>query len=188
MEIVTLITNNMNDLNSLKLEISRFFGFRKKQILKTIDRSLLNSKANTKHLNRFSIQIPNQGLDFKRSLEVNKSVVSATLPIETFTLSETFDLLFNENMSTGLCRVFNSQKEVHLSIIKHFWFDSCVTFQVFFNILLAPINGKQWVTENDFLRSIEATHSKNMCRAFVPEKDERKFSSGMRIQQFLCDC
>jgi hypothetical protein len=187
MEIVTLSTNNKEDFKSLKLEILRFLAFRRMAESQESDEVFIKRKENGKHPNRFTIQIPNENLNFLHYPVYNRSVVSATLPRENFTLSDTFYSLFEENMSTGLCRLNNSQKEVHISLLKHFWLDSSVTFQVFYNILLAPLNNKQWITQSDFLRSIEATHSKNMCRAFIPEKNERKFSSGMRIQQFLCD-
>jgi hypothetical protein len=185
MEIVPL-NAKYKQLVKVKIQILRYIGLVKKKILQEKEEVLIGHTTKHKTMYRYTVQIPN-GLNFKEDFnELTRSVASATLRPEIFNLSDSFDSLFEKHTPTGLCKLVNSTKQVHIGLIKQFWLETCVSCQVFYNILQAPLNNKTWVTCIDFLRSIEATHSKNICRAFVPEKQEHKFGSSMRIQQFLC--
>lgn len=143
----------------------------------------VNSKSGYRHSMNISTMTTRNCLLIS---QMSKSMVEPTFISDSFSLNDVFTALFESSKHSDLVRVCKNEKEIHLVLLKRFWFSSCVMLQVFYNILLAPLQKKEWVNCMDFLRSIEATYQKNVLSSFVHSKDLKKFSENMRIQQFLC--
>jgi len=174
--------------SELKTQILKYLGYQVKKSLESqYDSPNSIPPPGSKYLYRHSMQLAPVSIDrdINKSL-TSKTMLSATSPCDSFYLTDIFNTLYESNKHSQLVRLNKDQKEVHISLLKKFWFNSCVTFQVFYNMLLAPIKNKDWISSIDFLRSIEATHQKNVFRPFMPEKSDQKFNEGMRIQQFVC--
>ena len=107
MEIVTL-NAKYKQLDQVKAQILRFIGLKEKKFLLEKEEVLICHATKHKSMYRYTVQIPS-GLNFKvDSNDLARSVASATLKPEIFKLSESFDSLFEEHTSTGLCRLSNS--------------------------------------------------------------------------------
>lgn len=177
----------MTDLE-LKIQILKYLGHQlKKSLDLQFDHPHPIPASGSRHLYRHSMQLAPVSIERDNTKSQNsKTMLSATSPSDSFYLTDIFNTLYESNKHSEFVRINKDLKEVHISLLKKFWFNSCVTFQVFYNMLLAPIKNKDWINGTDFLRSIEATHQKNVFRPFVPEKSDQKFNEGIRIQQFLC--
>jgi hypothetical protein len=174
--------------DDLKKEILKYIGF----ILKSSDCKKLNNDTFAGEKNffmyRYSLAtfrvVENKNLAY--STMANEPVPLSHKKKEPFTIDGIFVSLKNKYADTGFVRMSNKVTEIHIYVIKQYWFDCCVSFQGFFNMLMAPMQGKTWVNCEDFLRSIEAVHQRNICRIFLPPKEEKKISMNLKIQKFLC--
>lgn len=181
----------MTDIHDLKKKILQFIGFRKKRALMVFDELVL--------VEEISQTDPNSTRTFSHPAVDRESFILSCLPsqsvlfpckdTDSFSLKAVFDSIKDRFSSTGLIRIDGNrnESEIHISIITQFWLDCFVAFQVFLNTLLAPIRDKQWVQYEDFVKSIDAVHQKNVCRAFFSSKQDKKFSSTVRVQKLLCN-
>ena len=83
-------------------------------------------------------------------------------------------------------RIIKNKEFIHTSLIIRFWLDCYVSSQVFLSMLMAPLKDKEWLSFEDFTKSIETINQRNVFRAFFSEKEDKKFATTMRIQKLLC--
>ncbi|OMJ68293.1 hypothetical protein SteCoe_34305 [Stentor coeruleus] len=183
------MTNNIDEvIKEVRIQLLRYIGFKKKadpeaeQVLYFTTHS--DERKYFSH--RYSLSVPKS---LERSKVAFVSMNSSGLLqqiIKEINFQDTFEELIGRYISTGLVKIVNNTYEIHVSVIKRHWLDCAVSFQVFFTMLQAPLHGKEWVTFNDYLRSIEAAHQKNIVNAFLSSKHKKKLGVMMRIQKLLC--
>ena len=177
----------------LKRQMLRFMGFKKKVLRRDVEEVVIffDSRSVEKDLHtlRYSLAVP-------RSVERSNTAfmtmndqnfLRQNCRKKEFRMENTFNVLQEIAKEAGLYRITSNVSEIHIVIVKKYWFDCCVSFQIFFNVLLAPVQGKEWVSCEDFMRCMEAIHQKNVFRGFFSEKQDKKLSNMMRFQKFLCN-
>lgn len=180
----------MTEIPDLKKIILQYLGFCKKKSQSQLNELVLvevksqpdefmSKSFCVEHLDRES---------FILSCLPSQSLLLPSKDPENFSFKAIFDSIKQKFQTTGLIRIDGNRNEaeIHISIITQFWLDCFVTFQVFLNMLLAPIRDKEWIQYEDFLKSIDAVHQKNVCRAFFSTKQDKKFSATVRVQKLLC--
>ena len=173
----------------LRNEISKYLGFKKKttpEHKNSLDFDSFQGK--NFFLYRYSLGFPrnNERNFIQFSSMNNDSNIQKNIKNNSFSLINSFNMIKEKYSNSGLIRSVNDHTEIHICLIKQYWFDCCVSFSIFLKILLAPISQKEWILLEDFCRSIEAVQQKNVCRAFFSQKEDKKFNSMMRLQKFLC--
>lgn len=181
----------MTDISDLKKKILQFLGYRKKKSLMVFNELVLVEEI-SQPTSITTRTFSHQKIDresFILSCLPSQSVLFPCKDTDSFSLKAVFDSIKDKFSSTGLIRIDGNrnESEIHISIITQFWLDCFVAFQVFLNTLLAPIRDKQWIQYEDFVKSVDAVHQKNVCRAFFSSKQDKKFSSTVKVQKLLCN-
>lgn len=186
----------MNDqrelIEQLKIQMLRFIGFKKKGFSQSTQEEVLFFDMFAKDKNycmyRYSVELPKNTakhlMPFSTMGTPDEYIQS--IRKNSFAMENCFFTIRDMYLGTELTRVINDTTEIHMVVVKQYWFDCCVSFQIFLNMLMAPIQHKEWINSDDFLKSMEAVHQKNVFRGFFSEKQDKKLSSMMRYQKILC--
>jgi len=180
----------MTEIPDLKKIILQYLGLcKKKSISQLNELELVEVKSLPDPFTSKSFSVDHIDREsFILSCLPSQSLLLPSKDPEIFSFKAVFYSIMQKFRSTGLIRIDGNRNEaeIHISIISQFWLDCFVTFQVFLNMLLAPIRDKEWIQYEDFLKSIDAVHQKNVCRAFFSTKQDKKFSATVRVQKLLC--
>jgi hypothetical protein len=177
----------MTDFDLVKKVVLRFVGFRAKIERNSQDLVLKDCDQEVNGLLTRSLtapQIDREGFIFRCLL--GRSVVGSFKDASVFSEKLVFEKIFLET-EEELKKETNGKQFIYFSVVIRFWLSCFVASQMFYMLLIAPMKDKEWISFDDFKKCIENIHQRNIARAFLSDKEDKKYSFNLRIQKMLCN-
>lgn len=84
-------------------------------------------------------------------------------------------------------REVNGKYQVHISNIKQFFLDCCITSQGFLNMLTLPLKQQTWISLEGFLQAFENIHSIKFDKSsFFYKTPSPQYLKNFTIQKMIC--